>query len=113
MTPAVFVPSYSNLTCYDCSHIEHVCTLYFVCTSDNIFGIVELRHYYVYTNFGVFTLFICVLSAILILQTDLIPLYSKLCRMIVRTFKMCIGDAGPEQSLVLSLFLRDPFFQII
>ena len=36
----------------------------------------------------------------------------ELCTMIVHTFKMCIGhaDAGPEQSLVLSLFLRDPFF---
>ena len=25
-----FIPSYSNLICYDCSHIENVCKLYFV-----------------------------------------------------------------------------------
>ena len=35
VTPAVFVPSYSNFVHYDCSHIEHV-HLYF-CTFDNIF----------------------------------------------------------------------------
>ena len=42
---------------YDCSHIEH-CAPYILCTFDNIFGIVELRHYYVYTTFGVLTLLI-------------------------------------------------------
>ena len=50
-----------------------MCAPYILCTFDNIFGIVELRHYYVYTTFGVLTLFICMQSAI---QTDSIPLYS-------------------------------------
>ena len=39
------------------------------------------------------------------IQIDLIPLYSnyifKLCIMIVHSLKICIGDAGPEQSFVL------------
>ena len=58
---------------YDCSHIE-MCAPYILCTFDDIFGIVELRQYYVYTTFGVLTLFICVLSET---QTDFIPLYSN------------------------------------
>ena len=52
----------------------NMCAPYILCTFDNIFVIVELRHYYVYTTFGVLTLFICVQSAI---QTDSIPLYSN------------------------------------
>ena len=51
----------------------NMCAPYILCTFDNIFGIVELRHYYVYTTFGVLTLFICMQSAN---QTDSIPLYS-------------------------------------
>ena len=56
------------------SHTLNMCAPYILCTFDNIFGIVELGHYNVYTTFGVLTLFICVLSAI---QTDFIPLYSN------------------------------------
>ena len=55
-------------------HTLNMCAPYILCTLYNIFGIIELRHHYVYTTFGVLTLFICVLSAI---QTDLIPLYSN------------------------------------
>ena len=45
---------------YDFSHIGYVCSLYVLCTFDNMFGIVELRYYYVYTTFGVLTLlFVC------------------------------------------------------
>ena len=36
-----FIPSYSNLICYDCSHIKHVCNLnllYKLCTFENIYG---------------------------------------------------------------------------
>ena len=55
------------------AHTLNMCTPYILCTFDNIFGIVELRHYNGYTTFGVLTLFIFVLFAI---QTDLIPLYS-------------------------------------
>ena len=60
VTPAVFIPSYSNLIRYDCSHIEHVPEPYILCIFDNILRIVELRHYYVYTTFRVPTLFIYV-----------------------------------------------------
>ena len=79
---------------YDCSHIEHVCALYFV----HIwwyFGIVELRHFYIYTTFGVLTLFICVQSAI---QTDSIPLYKTL-HSDCSPIEDWTDDAGPEQSL--------------
>ena len=53
------------------AHTLNMCAPYILRTFDNIFGIVELRHYYVYTTFGVLTLFICMQSAI---QTDSIPL---------------------------------------
>ena len=56
------------------AHTLNTCAYYIVCTFDNIFGIVELMHYYVYTTFGVLTLFIYVVSAI---QIDFIPLYSN------------------------------------
>ena len=55
-------------------HTLNMCAPYILCTFDNIFGIVEHRHYNVYTTFGVLTLFICLYSAI---QTDFIPLYSN------------------------------------
>ena len=41
VTPAVFIPSYSNFIYYDFSHIEHVCT-YILCTFDNILGFLNL-----------------------------------------------------------------------
>ena len=41
------------------AHTLNMCEPYIFCTFDNIFGIVERRHYYVYTTFGVLTLFIC------------------------------------------------------
>ena len=69
VTQAVFIPSYSNFMRYDCSHIEHVCTLYFVHIEKYLF-----RHYNVYTTFGMLTLFICVS----VIQADFIPLYSNL-----------------------------------
>ena len=53
-------------------HTLNMCAPYILFTFDNIFGIVELGHYYVYTTFGVLTQFICVLSVI---QTDFVPLY--------------------------------------
>ena len=54
------------------SHTLNMYAPYILCTFDNIFGIVELSHFYVYTTFAVLTLFICVLSAN---QTDFILLY--------------------------------------
>ena len=54
------------------AHTLNMCAPYILCTFDNIFGIVELRHYYVYTTFGMLTLFVCNL------QFKLIPfLYIK------------------------------------
>ena len=78
-----------------------MCAPYILFTFDNILGIVEFRHYYVYTTFGMLTLFVCVQSVIHYRFNSII---FKLCIMIVNTFKMCTGDAGPEQSLVLLQF---------
>ena len=41
------------------AHTLNMCAPYILCTFDNIFGIVELRRYYVYTTLGVLTLLIC------------------------------------------------------
>ena len=57
------------------AHTLNMCAPYILCTFDNIFGIIELRHYYVYTTFGVLTSFICVQSAI---QTDSFPFIQTL-----------------------------------
>ena len=56
------------------ANTSNMCAQYILCTFNNTFGIVELRHYNIYTTFGVLTLLICVQSAI---QTDSIPLYSN------------------------------------
>ena len=73
----------------------NMCTLYFVHLI--IFWIVELRHYYIYT-FEVLTLCnLCVICN----SNRFHSFILKLCIMIVYTLKMCTGDAGPEQSLVL------------
>ena len=42
MTPAVFILSYSNLIRYDCSHIVHVCILYFVHILIIVWGLLNL-----------------------------------------------------------------------
>ena len=57
------------------------CAPYILCTLDNIFGIVELGHYYVYTTFGVLTLFCN--------SNRFHSFIFKLCIMIVHTLKMC------------------------
>ena len=62
VTLAVFIHLYLNLQNV-CSHIEDVHLL--VCArliiSYYIFGSVEIRHYYIYTTFGVLTLcYLCV-----------------------------------------------------
>ena len=88
-----YIPSYSNLTCYGCPHIEHVCAL-ILCTYINIFGIVELRHYYLLIAYIVY---LCVICS----SNRFHSLIFILCIMIGNTLKMCTGDAGPEQSLVL------------
>ena len=75
------------------AHSLNMCAPYILCTFDNNFGIVELRHFYVYTTFGVLTLFIY--------SNQFHFFIFKLCIMIVHPLKMCTDDAGPEQSLVL------------
>ena len=55
------------------AHTLNMCAPYISCIFDNIFGIVELRHYYVYTTVGVLTLFICVICN----SNSFIPLYSN------------------------------------
>ena len=90
------MPSYSNFVCYDYSHIEHVHPIF--CAFDNIFRSVELRHYNVYTLFGVPTFCnLCVICS----SNNFHSYIFKLCIMIVHTLKMCTGDTGPEQGLVL------------
>ena len=84
------------------AHTVNMCAPCILCTLDNIFGIVELRHYYVYTTFGVLTLFICVICN----SNRFHSFIFKLCIVIVHTLKMCTGDAGPEQSLVLCFFSK-------
>ena len=73
-----------------------MCTLYFV--HFDIFGSVEIRHYNVYTSFGVLTLCnLCVICNSNTYHSFIFNLYI----MIVHTLKMCTGITGPEQSLVL------------
>ena len=80
-----------------CSHIEDAPPI-ILCTFDNLFGSVELRHYYVYTTFGVLTLSnLCVICN----SNRFHSFVFKLCIMNVHTLKMCTGDAGPEQSCKL------------
>ena len=50
-----FIPSYTNFTRYDCLHIEHVYPV-FCARLIIFFGIVELRHYYIYTFLHIQTL---------------------------------------------------------
>ena len=67
-------------------------------TCDNILGSVELKHYYGYTTSGVLTLY----NLYVICNSNRFRSFLfKLSIMIVHTLKMCTGDAGPEQSLVL------------
>ena len=88
MTPAVFIPSFSNSVGYDCSLIDHVHPIF--CA---ILRSVELRHYYAYTTFGVLTLYnFCV--------NRFHSFIFKLVITIVHIL-MCTGDAGPELSLFL------------
>ena len=97
MTPAVFFPSYSKFVCYDCLHIKHVPSIF--CAHLIIFfWSVELGHYYVYATFGILTL--CNLCKICN-SNRFHSFIFKIYIMIVHTLKMCTGDAGPEQSLVL------------
>ena len=71
------------------AHTLNMCAPYILCIFDNILGIVKRRHYYIYTTIGLLGV-ICNSNFIF-----------KLCIMIVNMLKMCTGDAGPEQSLVL------------
>ena len=68
------------------------------CTFDNILRNVELRKHHIYTTLGVLILCsLCVICS----SNRFHSFIFELCIMIVHTFKMCTGDAGPEQSLVL------------
>ena len=81
-----------------------MCAPFILCTFDNIFGIVELRHYYVYTTFGVLTLCnLCVICN----SNRFHSFIFKLCIMIVHTLKMCTGKAGPEQNFLVLLILKN------
>ena len=82
------------------------CAPYILCTFDNIFWSVELKHYYVNTTFGVLTL--CNLFVICNSNRSHSFIF-KLCIMIVHTLKMCTGNTGPEQRLVLvPVILKSP-----
>ena len=62
----------------------------------SFFRAVELRHFFHQKYRG------GVRFVQSVIQTDFIPLYSNFAYyMIVHTLKMCTGDAGPEQILVL------------
>ena len=87
----VFIPSYSNFIRYDCSLIEHVFCAHLiiflrVLNLDIITSAppLECLHCLCYLYFNRFYSFIF-----------------KLYIIIVHTLKMCTGDAGPKQSLVL------------
>ena len=95
MTPAVFILSYSNLICYDCSHIEHVCTL---CFEHNLIIFLGLLNLDIITSTPLLD-YLCVICN----SNRFHSFIFKFCIMIVNTLKMCTGDAGPEQSLVLFL----------
>ena len=73
---------------------------YILCTFDYIFWSIELRHFYVYTTFGVLMMYnLCVICC----SNRFHCFIYKLWIMIVHTLKICTCDAGPEQSLVLFL----------
>ena len=97
MTPAVFILSYSNLIRYDCSHIVHVCTLYFVHILIIVWGLLNLD---IITSTPPLECLICYLCVICN-SNRFHSFIIKVCIMIVHILVMCTGDAGPEQSLVL------------
>ena len=70
-----------------------------LCIFDNIFGIVELRHYYrrLHHLWIAYIVYLCVICN----SNRFHSFIFKLCIMIVNTLKMCTGNAGPEQSFVL------------
>ena len=70
------------------------CAPYILSTFDNMLGIVEFRHYYVYTTVGVLTLCnLCVICNLNRFHSFVFKLFI----MIVPTLKMCTDNAGPEQ----------------
>ena len=97
MTPAVFILSYSNLIRYDCSHIVHVCTLYFVHILIIVWGLLNLDIITSTPPLECLHCYLCVICNSNRFHSFII----KVCIMIVHTLVMCTGDAGPEQSLVL------------
>ena len=89
VTPAVFIPSYSNFVLNDCSQIEHVDPMFFahliiflgVLNLDIITSTPPLE--------SLHCLFVCN-------SNRFHTFIFKLCIMIVHTLKMCTDDAGPE-----------------
>ena len=97
MTPAVFILSYSNLIRYNCSHIVHVCTLYFVHILIIVWGLLNLDIITSTPPLECLHCYLCVICNSNRFHSFII----KVCIMIVHILVMCTGDAGPEQSLVL------------
>ena len=94
-----FSISYIQTLYNECSHNEDVHLLFcaHLIIFYYIFGSAEHRLYYVYTTFGMLTLCnLCVICYSSSFHSFIFKLYI----MGVHTFKMCMGDAGPEQSLV-------------
>ena len=81
------------------AHTLNMCAPYMLCTFDNIFEIVELRHYYrrLHHLWIAYIVYLCVICN----SNRFHSFIFKLGIMIVNTLKMCTGDVGPEQSLVL------------
>ena len=74
-----------------------MCALYISCTFDNILGLFNLDIIMLHHLWGAYIVYFCVICNSNRFHTFIF----KLCLMIVNTLKMCTGDAGPEQSLVL------------
>ena len=101
MTPAVFILSYSNLIRYDCSHIVHVCTLYFAHILIIVWGLLNLDIITSTPPLECLYCYLCVICNSNRFHSFII----KVCIMIVHILVMCTGDAGPEQSLVLLAYV--------
>ena len=101
MTPAVFILSYSNLIRYDCSHIVHVCPLYFVHILIIVWGLLNLDIITSTPPLECLHCYLCVICNSNRFHSFII----KVCIMIVHTLVMCTDDAGPEQSLVLLAYV--------
>ena len=92
-----FIPSYSNLICNDCSHIEHVYTLYFVHILIIFLGMLNLD---VIKSAPHLECLHCLIMCNLLFKQISFFIF-KHCILIFHILKMYTGDAGPEQILVL------------